>query len=285
MPIESTVFAQLMNCLPHRAFYRCVERYDGDYKVQSFSCMDQFLCLAFAQLTYRESLRDIETCLRVMQPKLYHMGFRGNIARSTLAYANERRDWRICADFAKELIAMALPLYKDDSFGIELSNVAYALDSTTIDLSLSLFPWAHFRKTKGAIKLHTLLNLRGNIPEFINISSGNVADVNAMDIIAIQPGALYVMDRAYLDFTRLHNIHLNQAFFVTRAKRNTRYNRRYSRPVEKDSGLRCDQTVVLTLDSRLTHNDVDKNSMILLAKLSISSSCYVLTHNEAMKFI
>jgi hypothetical protein len=208
--------------------------------------MDQFLCLAFAQLTYRESLRDIETCLRVMQPKLYHMGFRGRIARSTLADANEKRDWRIYADFAQVLIAQARPLYQNESFGIELDNTVYALDSTTIDLCLSLFPWAHFRKTKGAVKLHTLLNLRGNIPEFIHISTGKMQDVNVLDILAAQPGAFYIMDRGYVDFARLYAMHMAHAFFVTRAKKRMVYKRRYSQPVEKDSGLRCDQTIVLT---------------------------------------
>jgi len=246
MPIEPTVFAQVMNFLPIKAFRRCVERYDGNRKVKSFTCMDQFLCMAFAQLTYRESLRDIETCLRVMQPKLYHMGIRGRIARSTLADANENRDWRIYADFAQVLIAQARPLYQNEDFGVELENTAYALDSTTIDLCLSLFPWASFRKTKGAVKLHTLLNLRGNIPEFIHISTGKMHDVNVLDILATQPGAFYVMDRGYVDFARLHVIHTSQAFFVTRAKRRMSFKRRYSRVVEKDSGLRCDQTIVLS---------------------------------------
>jgi FOG: Transposase and inactivated derivatives len=246
MPIEPTVFSQIMNFLPHNSFHRCVARYKGERKVQSFSCMDQFLCLSFAQLTYRESLRDIETCLRVMQTKLYHMGFRGRIARSTLADANENRDWRIYADFAQVLIAQARPLYQNESFGIELDNTAYALDSTTIDLCLSLFPWAHFRKTKGAVKLHTLLNLRGNIPEFIHISTGKMHDVNVLDILATQPGAFYIMDRGYVDFARLYTMHMAQAFFVTRAKRRITYKRRYSRMVDKSTGLRCDQTIALS---------------------------------------
>ena len=246
MPIEPTVFSQVMNYLPLNSFRRCVARYGGNRKVKSFTCMDQFLCMAFVQLTYRESLRDITTCLRVMQPKLYHMGFRGRIARSTLADANENRDWRIYADFAQVLIAQARPLYQDESFGVELDNTAYALDSTTIDLCLSLFPWAHFRKTKGAVKLHTLLNLRGNIPEFIHISTGKMHDVNVLDILAAQPGAFYIMDRGYVDFARLHTMHLAQAFFVTRAKRRMAYKRRYSHTVEKDSGLRSDQTIMLS---------------------------------------
>jgi hypothetical protein len=231
MPIEPTVFSQVMNYLPLNSFRRCVARYDGNRKVQSFTCMDQLLCMAFAQLTYRESLRDIETCLRVMQPKLYHMGFRGRIARSTLADANENRDWHIYADFAQVLISTARPLYQNDSFGVELDNAAYALDSTTIDLCLTLFPWARFRKTKGAVKLHTLLNLRGNIPEFIYISTGKMHDVNVLDILAAQSGAFYIMDRGYVDFARLHAMHLAQAFFVTRAKRRMSYKRRYSHPV------------------------------------------------------
>ena len=246
MPIEPTVFSQIMNFLPHNSFHRCVARYQGERKVQSFTCMDQFLCLAFAQLTYRESLRDIVTCLRVMQPKLYHMGFRGRIARSTLADANENRDWRIYADFAQILIARARPLYQNESFGVELDNVAYALDSTTIDLCLSLFPWAHFRKTKGAIKLHTLLNLRGNIPEFIHISTGKMHDVNVLDLILPQPGAFYIMDRGYVDFARLYTMHMAQAFFVTRAKRRMTYKRRYSHMVDKNTGLRCDQTIAFS---------------------------------------
>jgi transposase len=246
MPIEPTVFAQVMNFLPLNSFRRCVARYGGNRKVQSFTCMDQFLCMAFAQLTYRESLRDITTCLRVMKPKLYHMGFRGRIARSTLADANENRDWRIYADFSQALIAQARPLYQNENFGVELDNTAYALDATTIDLCLSLFPWAHFRKAKGAVKLHTLLNLRGNIPEFIHISTGKMSDVKVLDILTTQPGAFYVMDRGYVDFKRLHAMHLAQAFFVTRAKRRMVYKRRYSHPVEKDSGLRFDQTIVLT---------------------------------------
>ena len=246
MPIEPTVFSQVMRFLPLHSFRRCVARYGGNYKVKSFTCMDQFLCMAFAQLTYRESLRDIETCLRVMQSKLYHMGFRGQIARSTLADANEVRDWRIYADFAQVLIAEARPLYQNESFGVELENTAYALDSTTIDLCLSLFPWAHFRKTKSAVKLHTLLDLRGNIPEFIYISTGKMHDVKVLDILITQPGAFYIMDRGYVDFTRLNAMHMAQSFFVTRAKRRMVYKRRYSNPVEKDSGVRCDQTIVLS---------------------------------------
>ena len=246
MPIEPTVFSQVMSFLPKHSFRQCVVRYNGNRKVQRFTCMDQFLCMAFAQLTYRESLRDIETCLRVMQSKLYHMGIRGRIARSTLADANENRDWRIYADFAQILIAQARKLYQNEDFGVDLEETVYALDSTTIDLCLSLFPWARFRKAKGAVKLHTLLNLRGNIPEFIYISDGKMHDVNVLDILVIQPGAFYVMDRGYVDFARLHEIHMSQAFFVTRAKRRMAYKRRYSRPVDKTTGLRFDQTIVFT---------------------------------------
>ena len=246
MPIEPTVFTQVMDFLPMHAFRRCVERYRGNRKVQSFTCLDQFLCMAFAQLTYRESLRDIETCLRVMQSKLYHMGIRGRVARSTLADANENRDWRIYADFAQVLIAMARPLYLDEDFGVDLEATAYALDSSTIDLCLSLFPWARFRRAKAAIKLHTLLNLRGSIPEFIHISDGKLHDVNVLDVLLVQPGAFYVMDRGYVDFVRLYALHQTRAFFVTRAKRRLQCQRRYSRAVDKTTGLRCDQTIVLT---------------------------------------
>jgi len=240
------IFAQLMDFLPLAAFRRSVARYQGDYKVRGFSCLDQFLCLAFAQLTYRESLRDIETCLRAMQPKLYHMGIRGRVARSTLADANEARDWRIVADFAHVLIAIAKPLYAAEPFGVELAGTVYAFDSTTIDLCLALFPWARFRQTKGAIKLHTLLDLRGNIPEVVYISDGKLHDVKALDVLVLLPGAYYVLDRGYLDFGRLFRFQQAGAFFVTRAKTNLQYARRASHPVDKTTGLRCDQTIVLT---------------------------------------
>jgi hypothetical protein len=239
------VFAQLTDLLPLHEFHKCVQRYQGNYKVQNFSCLDQFLCMAFAQLTYRESLRDIESCLRAMKSRLYHMGIRGKISRSTLADANENRDWRIYADFAQVLIQTARNLYLNDDFGVQLNQTAYVFDSTTIDLCLSLFPWARFRKAKGAIKLHTLLNLRGSIPEFIHITEGRVQDVNILDILLVEPGSFYIMDRAYLDFERLYDIHQASAFFVTRAKRNLDARRRYSRPVDKSSGLRSDQTIVL----------------------------------------
>jgi len=240
------VFSQVMEFLPLREFRKCVARYRGNYKVQRFSCLDQFLCMAFAQFTYRESLRDIEACLRAMQTKLYHVGIRARVSRTTLADANENRDWRIYADFAQILIAGAKELYMDEGFGVELDSTVYALDASTIDLCLSLFPWARFRKAKGAIKLHTLLNLRGNIPEFIHISEGKLHDVNILDILVPQPGSFYLMDRAYVDFARLYIIHQATAFFVTRAKRRLRFKRRYSRPVDKSTGLRCDQTIILT---------------------------------------
>ena len=246
MHIGQIVFAQLMELLPLYEFHECVQRYSGDHKVQRFSCLDQFLCMAFAQLTYRESLRDIEACLRTAPSRLYHMGIRGNVSRSTLAYANETRDWRIYADFAQVLIAIARPLYLNDDFGVQLKQAAYAFDSSTIDLCLKLFPWARFRKTKAAIKLHTLLNLRGSIPEFIHITEGRVQDVNIMDLLIIEPGSFYVMDRGYLDFARLYVIHQSSAFFVTRAKRGLKIQRRYSSPVDKSTGLRSDQTIFLT---------------------------------------
>ena len=241
-----TVFSQLMDFLPLRDFRKCVARYRGNYKVQRFSCLDQFRSMAFAQLTYRESLRDIEVCLRAMQSKLYHMGIRGRVSRSTLADANERRDWRIYADFAQGLIETAKTLYAGEDFGVDLDATVYALDSTTIDLCLSLFPWAKFVRTKAAIKLHTLLNLRGNIPEFIHISDGKLHDVNVLDILIPDPGCFYIMDRGYIDLGRLYAMHQAGAFFVTRAKRRFQFKRRYSRPVDKSTGLRCDQTIITT---------------------------------------
>ncbi len=241
-----TVLSQLMDFLPIREFRRCVERYRGNHHTRSFSCWDQFLCMAFAQLSYRESLRDIECCLRSMQRKLYHMGVRGKISRSTLADANEKRDWRIYADFAQVLISTARDLYVDDDFGVELEETVYALDASTIDLCLSLFPWASFRKTKGAIKLHTLLDLRGSIPTFISITDGKVHDVNILDDLIPEPGAFYIMDRGYLDFERLYVLNQCMAFFIIRSKRNTKFRRLYSRIIDKSTGLRCDQTIVLT---------------------------------------
>ena len=241
-----SVFSQLISFLPDREFRRCVERYQGDIRLRGFSCWDQYLAMAFAQLTYRESLRDIEACLRSMQGKLYHLGFRGKVARSTLADANESHDWRIFADFAQILIAIARPLYARDPIGVDLEQSLYALDSTTIDLCLSLFPWAKFRRHKAAIKMHTLLDLHGNIPTFIRITSGNVHDVNLLDEILPEAGAFYVMDRGYIDFQRLFVFTLSSAFFVVRTKSNVLLQRRYSHPVDKSTGIRSDQTVILT---------------------------------------
>jgi hypothetical protein len=240
------VFSQVMAHLPLTTFRRCVARYRGEHKIKRFSCLDQYLCLAFAQLTWRESLRDIEACLRAQSSKLYHLGFRGAIARNTLANANAVRDWRIYADFAQHLIGIARRLYADDPLALELDDTVYALDSTTIDLCLSVFPWAPFRSSKAAVKLHTLLDLRGNIPSFIFISDGKMHDVNILDQLLLEPGAFYVMDRGYIDFERLARLEDAGAFFVTRAKSNLKAQRRYSRPVDRTSGLICDQTVVLT---------------------------------------
>ncbi len=241
-----TVFAQLLDSLPKYDFDKCVARYHGDFRVRKLPAYEHFLVLAFAQLTWRESLRDIQTCLASFGPKLYHSGFRHPLARSTLADANEQRDWRIFADFAQVLITQATALYADEPFGAELQAAAYALDSTTIDLCLSLFPWATFRRSKAAIKLHTLLALQGSIPTVIILTPASVHDVNILDQLVWEAGAFYIMDRAYLDFARLHRIHLASAFFVTRAKKNFRCVRRYSRPVDKATGLRFDQTVVTT---------------------------------------
>ena len=240
------VYSQLIDHLPMHSFRRCVQRYRGNYKVKSFTCLDQYLCMAFAQLTYRESLRDIEACLRSQYNKLYHMGIRGKISRNTLANANKVRDWRIYAEFAQSLISIARQLYIDDDFGVELDQTVYALDSTTIDLCLSVFPWARFRQTKAAIKLHTLLDLRGNIPTFIHISDGKLHDVNVLDELIPEPASFYVMDRGYLDFARLYTIDLCAAFFVIRAKANFQFRRIYSHPIDKDTGLKCDQTIALT---------------------------------------
>ena len=240
------VFSQVMDHLPMHIFHRCVSRYQGNHKVKDFKCLDHYLCMAFAQLTYRESLRDIEACLRAQKPKLYHMGIRAPVSRNNLANANKVRDWRIYADFAHALIHIARKLYQGDSFGVDLDQTVYALDSTTIDLSLSLFPWAVFRQTKAAVKLHTLLDLRGALPTFIHISDGKLHDVNILDILIPEPGAFYIMDRGYLDFSRLYTITRSLAFFVTRAKSNFQFQRIYSHPIDKITGLKCDQTVVLT---------------------------------------
>jgi len=246
MHIGRLVFSQVIDHLPMHKFRRCVARYDANRYKKTFSCLDQYLCMAFAQLTFRESLRDIEACLRAHKDKLYHMGIRGNISRSTLADANERRDWRIYADLTQALIRIARPLYADEDLGLDLDNTIYALDASTIDLCLSVFPWALFRFTKSAVKLHTLLDLRGNIPTFIHISDGKLHDVNVLDILLPEPGAFYVMDRGYVDFERLFRLHVAGSFFVIRAKSNAKYQRRYSHPVEKSGGVRCDQTIVLT---------------------------------------
>ena len=273
MPIYPTVFSQLMDTLPLYEFRKCVHRYQGHYKVQSFSCLDQFLCMAFAQLTYRESLRDIETCLRSLQPKLYHMGIRGHVSRSTLADANEKRDWRIYGDFAQMLISIARPLYVNDPLGIELDQTVYALDASVIDLCSSLFPWASFRRTKGAIKLHTLMDLRGNIPVFVHISEGRLHDVHILDAMVPEPGSIYVMDRGYLDFARLFSLHQQHAIFIIRSKRNLQCWRRYSHAVDKTTGVQCDRTVVLTgfyssqaypeKLRRIRYFDIEKNKRLV----------------------
>ena len=241
-----TVFSQIIDFLPKKKFRQCVDRYNGNRRVRSFTCYDQLLCMAFAQLTYRESLRDIECCLRAIHEKLYHIGIRGRISRSTLADANEKRDWRIYSDFAQILIHEARQLYVDEDFGLELKDTVYALDASTIDLCLSLFPWARFRKSKAAVKLHTLLDLRGDIPTFIWITDGKVHDVNVLDILVPESGSIYVMDRAYLDFKRLYEMHQCSAIFVTRTKTNTGLRRIYSHKVDKTTSVRCDQTVALT---------------------------------------
>jgi hypothetical protein len=256
MNIGRTVFSQLIDHVPNKEFQKCVARYHGDKYLRTFSCWDQFLSMVFAQLTYRESLRDIEACLRSIGGKLYHMGFRSTIARSTLADANESRDWRIYADFAQVLIGIARPLYAQDPIGVELGESLYALDSTTIDLCLSLFPWAQFRKHKAAVKMHTLLDLHGNIPTFIQITDGKVHDVNILDEILPEAGAFYVMDRGYVDFERLFVFTLCSAFFVVRTKQNVILQRRYSHPVDKLTGLKSDHTVILTsLESAKVYPD------------------------------
>lgn len=245
MPTSQTIFSQLMDFIPAYEFRKCVQRYNGNYKVKSFSCWDQYLCMAFAQLTFRESLRDIQVCLRMAQAKLYHMGFRGQISRNTLANANQMRDWRIYADFAQVLISTARSLYAKEDFGLDLQQAVYALDSTVIDLCLALFPWAKFRKRKGAIKLHTLLDLHGNIPSVIIITHGKLHDVRILDQMPIEPGAIYIMDRGYLDFSRLYRIHQGLAFFVIRSKHNMSFRRIISHPVDKATGVQCDQSIIL----------------------------------------
>ncbi len=241
-----TIFSQLMDFFPRYEFQTCVDRYQGNRYIKNFSCLDQFLCLAFAQLTYRESLRDIEACLRAQQPKLYHMGFRSRISRTTLADANEHRDWRIFRDFAHGLIRTARDLYRDEPLGIDFANSVYAFDSTTIDLCLTLFPWAQFRRRKSAVKLHTLLDVRGSIPTSVYVTGGQVHDVNLLDQLLLEPGAFYLLDRGYLDFARLYRLTQAGAFFVTRTKVNTQFYRRQSSPVDQSAGVRSDQTIVLT---------------------------------------
>lgn len=240
------IFSQLMNFLPWYQFHCAVQQYRGDYRVRTFTCRDQLLCMLFGQLTFRESLRDIVICLRTQHRKLYHLGIRGTVSRSTLADANERRDWRIYATFALTLIAEARSLYQDDALPLDLEQIVYALDSTTIDLALSLFPWATFRTTKAAVKVHTLLDLRGALPSFLTITEGNVSDVTILDTLPLEPGAIYVMDRGYIDFARLFRIQHHHATFVIRAKCNLQFRRQYSRVVDKSTGLRCDQTIRLT---------------------------------------
>jgi hypothetical protein len=245
MNIGRTVFAQLMEFFPSYEFRKCVEQYDGNYKVLSFTCLDQFLCMAFAQLTYRESLRDIEACLRGARPKLYHMGIRSKVSRNTIAHANETRDWRIYADFAQVLIKIARELYAEEDFGLELDQTVYAFDSTILDLCLSVFPWAKFRKGKAGIKLHTLLDLQGNIPVIIRITPAKIHDVNILDDLLFEAGAIYIFDRGYVDFARLYRIHQSRAFFLTRAKSNFVFKRLYSQPVDKSTGVRADQIIMV----------------------------------------
>lgn len=241
------VFAQVMEFAPWHTFRRLVAKYKGNFNVRTFSCLDQFLCMAFAQLTYRESLRDLEACLRAQPAKLYHLGLHGNVSRSALADANESRDWRIYCEFAQALIRLARPLYAEEPLGVDLSDTVYALDSTTIDLCLSLFPWAGFRKAKAAVKLHTLLDVRAGIPSFIHITNGRFHDVNVLDLLITEPGAFYLMDRAYLDFDRLYTLHQSGSFFITRTKSNTQLRRIYSRPVDRNTGVICDQIVAFTV--------------------------------------
>jgi hypothetical protein len=245
MNTQPSVFAQIMSFLPLDEFRKCVRRYQGDYRIRRFSCLDQFFCLAFAQLTYRESLRDIVSCLQTMRSRLYHMGIRGRVSRNNLAHANETRDWRIYADFAGVLIAEARRLYGDEDIGLDLQNAVYAFDSTTINVCLSLFPWARFQKRQGAIKLHTLLDLRGSIPSFIQMTDGLTHDVRVLDDLPIEPAAFYILDRGYLDFSRLYTLHQNRGFFVVRSKSNIRTRRLYSRPVDRTTDLISDQTIAL----------------------------------------
>lgn len=273
MNIGKTIFSQLMEFIPTYEFNQCVKRYNGNYKIKNFTCWEQFLCMGFAQLTYRESLRDIQACMRASNKKLYHMGIRSRISRNTISNANQMRDWRIYADFAQVLIKEARKLYTDEDFGVQLKQTVYALDSTIIDLCLSLFPWALFRKNKGAVKLHTLIDLRGNIPSIVFITHGKIHDVNILDSLVIEAGAIYVMDRGYLDFERLYMIHQSLGFFVTRAKSNFDFKRLYSKPADKSIGILCDQ--IITLQGfyakksypdklrRIKYYDADKNKKLV----------------------
>jgi hypothetical protein len=280
------IFSQVLDFMPMHTFRRCIARYHGDRNVRSFTCLDQYFCMAFAQLTYRESLRDIEACLRAQQQKLYHMGIRGTVAKSNLADANEQRSWRIYADLAHSLIITARSLYSDEPFGIDLQQTVYALDATTIDLCLSMFPWATFRQTKAAIKLHTLLDLRGNIPTFIYISDGSMHDVNILDVLPIEPGAFYVMDRGYMDYSRLNTISLAAGFFVTRSKSNLRCRRIYSHQVDRTTGLRYDQTIMLTgfyslrdypnKLRRIKYYDTETNKMLIFLTNNFSLPAFTI---------
>ena len=275
------IFTQLMDHLPWHTFHHCVRRYNGNHKVKSFRCAEQYRCMAFAQLTYRESLRDIEISLRVHSSKLYHIGIPSGVSRNTLANANQVRDWRIYADFAQQLIHTARPLYRAEAYGLDFDNTVYALDSSTIDLCLSLFPWAGFRKTKAAVKLHTLLDLQGNIPTFIHISDGKLHDVNVMDMLLPERGAFYVMDRAYLDFTRLFRLHQLGSFFVLRSKSNTTLRRLYSHPVERSTGVVCDQTVRLT-GVKTAHHYPEKLRRIKYHDKQRNKTLEFLTNNTAL---
>jgi len=275
------VFAQLMDHLPWHSFRRIVERYRGDHRVRDFSCANQFRAMAFAQFTYRDSLRDIETCLDAQLAKLYHLGIRGRVARSTLADANETRDWRIYAEFAQALIAIARPLYAEEPFGVELKETVYAFDATTIDLCLSVFPWARFQSTKAAVRLHTLLDLRGNIPTFIHISDGKLHEVSVLDQLIVEPGAFYVMDRGLIDFERLYRFHIERAFFVIKARSSLRFRRRYTQQVDRGSGLVCDQTIVLT-DPHSAQRYLEALRRVRFRDPQSGKSLVVLTNNFAL---